>query len=181
MKQLDTLQTLAKVGKVLSKIAFICAIVGTCGCIAGLISTTFGSSAITKIGGVTLHGILATSEEYNLKSISAGLTGWLIICAGEVVLAKFAENYFKNELAAGTPFTVKGAKELQRLGILAMAIPVGCTVVGEIVMGIVAGFMNVAVRGWLDPQLDHEGTIVLGIMFIIGSLVCRYGAQLEQR
>ena len=40
------------------------------------------------------------------------------ICAGEAVLAKFAEHYFKRELTDGTPFNLGGAKELMRLGIL---------------------------------------------------------------
>ena len=65
----------------------------------------------------------------------AGVCGWLIVCAGQAVLAKFAETYFKNKLQAGTPFTFGGAKELLRLG----------------------------------------------VMFLPGSLLCRYGAELTQQ
>ena len=72
----------------------------------------------------------------------AGVCGWLIVCAGQAVLAKFAETYFKNKLQAGTPFTFGGAKELLRLGVLTLVIPTGCSVLGSIAEGIAAGFWN---------------------------------------
>ena len=41
MKSLNTIQKLSKIGKVLSKIAFIFSVIGFCGCIAGLLSITY--------------------------------------------------------------------------------------------------------------------------------------------
>ena len=38
MKNLKTLQTLSKMGKILSRIAFVFAMIGACGCIMGLLS-----------------------------------------------------------------------------------------------------------------------------------------------
>ena len=181
MKSLDTIQKLSKIGKVLSKIAFIFSVIGFCGCIAGLLSLSFSSGSLIKIGGVTLHGLLINDYGYNIKSISAALSGWLIVCAGEAVLAKFAEVYFKNELKAETPFTLTGAKELLRLGILTIAIPTGCAVIGSIVAAVVAGFMNVEKAEAMDMYFDNEASIVLGIMFILGSLLCRYGAELREK
>ena len=180
MKSLNTIQKLSQIGKVLSKIAFIFSVIGFCGCIAGLLSLSFGDGNLIKIGGVTLHGIISEEYGYNIKSISAALFGWMIVCAGEAVLAKFAEVYFKNELNAETPFTLAGAKELLRLGILTIAIPTGSAVVGSIVEGIVAGFMNVEKATAMDMYFDNEASIVLGIMFILGSLLCRYGAELRE-
>ena len=180
MKSLNTIQKLSKIGKVLSKIAFIFSIIGFCGCIAGLLSLSFGNGNLIKIGGVTLHGLISEEYGYNIKSIIATLSGWMIVCAGESVLAKFAEVYFKNELKAETPFTLAGAKELLRLGILTIAIPTGCAVVGSIVEGIVAGFMNVEKATAMDMYFDNEASIALGIMFILGSLLCRYGAELKE-
>ena len=179
MKNLKTLQTLSKMGKILSRIAFVFAIIGACGCIIGLLSVTFGNGSAIKIGGVTLHSMLAISDNYNLKSVSAVLAAWLIVCAGEAVLAKFAEIYFKNELTVGTPFTQEGAKELKRLGIMTIAVPIGCAVLAEIVQGIAAGFMNVEATGWMDMHYDNEASVVLGIMFLVGSVICSYGAELS--
>ena len=148
MKSLNTIQKLSKIGKVLSKIAFIFSVIGFCGCIAGLLSLSFGNSSLIKIGGVTLHALISVEYGYNIKSITATLSGQMIICAGEAVLAKFAEVYFKNELRAETPFTHARAKELLRLGILTLTIPTGCAVVGSIVEGIIAGFMKVKKSEW---------------------------------
>lgn len=178
MKSLDTIQKLSKIGRVLSEIAFVFSVIGICGCIAGLLSLCFGKGSLIKIGGVTLHGLVSEEYGYNIKSITAALSGWMIVCAGEAVLAKFAEFYFKNELRAGTPFTLAGARELLRLGILTLAIPTGCAVAGSIVEGILAGFMKVEQAAAMDLYFDNEASIVLGMMFILGSLLCRYGAEL---
>ncbi len=170
MKSLNTIQKLSKIGKVLSKIAFIFSVIGFCGCIAGLLSLNFGNGRLIKIGGVTLHGLIPEEYGYNIKSITATLSGWLIVCAGEAVLTKFAESYFKNELKAKTPFTLAGAKKLLQLGILTITIPTACAVAGSIAEGIIAGFMKVKQTEAMDMYFDNESSIVLGIMFILGSL-----------
>jgi hypothetical protein len=180
MKSLNTIQKLSKIGKLLSKFAFIFSAIGFCGCIAGLLSLSFGNGSLIKIGGVTLHGLISEEYGYNIKSITATLSGWMVVCAGEAVLAKFAEVYFKNELRAETPFTLAGAKELLRLGIMTLTIPTGCAVAGSIVEGIIAGFMKVEKAAVMDMYFDNEASIMLGIMFILGSLLCRYGGELRE-
>ena len=50
---------------------------------------------------------------YNIKGISTTLVTCLIVCIGQAVLAKFAEFYFRNAEASGTPFTHIGARELR--------------------------------------------------------------------
>lgn len=107
MRSLETIQTLTKIGKILSKIAFVFSVVGFCGCILGMLSLSFGNGGLVKIGGVTLHSLISENLGYNLRSVTAALSGWLIVCAGEAVLAKFAEICFKNELMVGTPFTLR--------------------------------------------------------------------------
>ena len=56
MKSLNTIQTLSKIGRILSRVAFILAVVGFCGCIAGVLSLSLGAGNLIKLGGVTLHG-----------------------------------------------------------------------------------------------------------------------------
>lgn len=145
MKSLQTIQKLFKIGKILSRIAFIFSVIGFCGCIAGLLSLSFGNGSLIKLGGVTLHQLISEEYGYNIKGITASLSGWLVVCAGEAVLAKFAEVYFQNELQAETPFTLAGAKELLRLGILTITIPTGCAVAESIVEGVIIGFMKVEI------------------------------------
>ena len=124
MKTLETIQRFSRLGRTLSKAAFVLAVIGFCGCVLGLFSLALGSDGAIHWGGVTIHGVLTGVEE--LGSVRAVLAGWLILCAGEAVLAKFAERYFRNELTAGTPFTLAGAGELRRLGILSLVLPAGC-------------------------------------------------------
>lgn len=180
MKSLNKIQKLFKIGKILSKIAFIMSVIGFCGCVAGIISLSFGKGSLIKIRGVALHNLINSDYGYNIKSITATLSGWLIVCAGEAVLAKFAELYFKNELKAGTPFTIRGAREMKRLGILTLSVPVGTTVAGSIIEEIIAGFLKIEKAAALDMYFDNEPNIVLGVMFIIVSLLCSYGAELVQ-
>lgn len=84
-----------------------------------------------------------------------------------------SEKYFAHELTAGTPFTQNGAKELLRLGILTICIPLGCLILAQIVSGILAGFLN------CDDllKIENGGSVSLGIMFIVMSLLCKYGAE----
>lgn len=175
MKSLKTIQTLSKIGKVLSKIAFIFSIIGFCGCIVGLISLFWGNGSLIKIGGVTLHSLISENRGYNMKSISAVLSGEMIVCAGEAVVAKFAEIYFKHESQAETPFTSSGAYELKRLGILTIAVSAGCAVLGTIVQELMAGFAGAAVL--MENTYDCESAVFIGIVFIIMSIFCKYGAE----
>lgn len=174
MKTLNTIQKLSKIGKVLSKIMFIFCVIGFCGCIVGILSMALGAPTL-KIGGVTLESILST-EKVNIGTVYAVMAAGMILCTGEAVLAKFAEHYFKRELADGTPFTFAGAKEMQRLGILTICLPIGTQIVAEIVYAV----MEQTMQGVAPLQLDNAGSVALGVMFIVMSLICQYGAVIQK-
>lgn len=181
MKSLNIIQKLFKIARVLSEVAFVFAIVGFCASLIGLICLCFGADNVLKIGGVTIHGIISENLGYDIKSVAASLSGLPFICAGAAVTAKFAEVNFKNELKEGTPFTLGGAKEMLRLGIITITVPTGTAVIGRVVEGVVAGFMNVEKAEALEMYFDNETSIVLGIMFIAVSLLCRYGAEIKEK
>lgn len=90
-------------------------------------------------------------------------------------MAKFAEIYFKNELQAETPFTIGGAKELQRLGILVIAVSAFCNAAGVLIEGVISGFTNVE----NTVEFNLYSNVALGVVFIIVSLLCRCGAELS--
>lgn len=174
MKSLKAIQVLAKIGKILSKIIFVFCIVGFCLCIAGIVSLALGLEGI-KLGGTTIHGIIENETSMSIKSLYAVIAVGALFCVAEAVLSKFAEIYFRNELADGTPFTLRGARELTRLGILTIAIPMAAAIVCGIGVGIASHVF---------PELEaipHVGgtSVGLGIMMIIASLFCRYGAALR--
>ena len=181
MNSLHTIQKLSRMGKMLSKTAFIVSLIGFCGCLAGLLSLGSGRGSLIRIGGVSLHGLLGDHSGRSIESLIAAFSGWLIVCAGEAVLARFAEGYFRNELKAGTPFTLAGAKEMLRLGILTLTIPTGCAAVGRIAEGILAGFAETEAAETMDTYFDTGANLALGIMFLFVSLLCRCGAELTQR
>lgn len=172
MKSLKTIQTLSKIGKVLSKIIFILSIVSFCLCLVGIISVAIGGEVL-KLNGVTIKGIIPDDIEINEGTMYAAMAVAMIVCAGEAVLSKFAEVYFKNELSAGTPFTLSGAKELMRLGILSICIPIGADIISAIAYEVI----NTAYGNINDFEISDYSSISLGIAFIIISLLCRYGAE----
>ena len=174
MKTLGTIQKLWKLGKVLCRVVFIFCIVGLCGCAAGIISMALGAPTL-KFGGVTLGSILSISAGVTTGTVYAAMTAGAILCAGEAVLAKFAEHYFGRELADGTPFSLAGAAELMRLGILTICIPIGTQVIAEIVHAV----MEQAMEGVAPLRLENAGSAALGVMFLVMSLLCRYGAEMQ--
>jgi len=172
MNTLKTIQTLSKIGRILSKIVYICCVVGFCGCIVGIISLGLGSE-VFKLGGVTIHSIIESHSHMSMPTLYTAMAVGMVLCATEAVLSKFAEHYFKNELKDGTPFTLRGAKELMRLGILTISIPLGMVIVCSIGVAIADNFFPEI------EKLSYDGyaSVGLGVMMIVSSLFCRYGAE----
>ncbi|MBR5751389.1 MAG: hypothetical protein IKX84_03280 [Clostridia bacterium] len=175
MNTLDKLQKLSKLGKTLSRIVFIVCLVGGIFCAVGILSLLILPESVS-FGGVTLYGLVKRSAETSLGTCYTALAMGVIVCAGETVLSKLAERYFARELAAGTPFTFEGAKELIRLGMCAVCIPIAAKAAAEITFRIMARCLE-------DVETLVPGDTVsvgLGVMMIVAGLMCRYGAQLRQ-
>ena len=173
-KTLHAIQVLSKIGKIFSKIVMICCIVGFGLCIAGLFGVAAGGE-ILKLGGVTIKGIIGNTAGLSEGTLYAAMAVGLVLCACEAVLAGFAAHYFGRELADGTPFTFGGAKELLRLGILAICIPIGAEIAAAIVRAVISGFFTDVTELSMDPV----SSVSIGVMFILMSLLCRHGAELS--
>lgn len=172
MKTLKIIQVLAKIAQILSEIVFICCIVGASGCVLGIISLACGLETL-KIGGVTLKSIIQNEAVYSIGTLYTYMSASIFLCAGEGVVAKFAEVYFKRELALGTPFSLSGAKELFRLGIITICVPLGALILAEITQGVMSHVLE-------DVQvlnLSESSSVGMGVAFIITSLLCRLGAE----
>lgn len=68
MNTLKTIQTLSKIGRILSKIVYICCVVGFCGCIVGIISLGLGGE-VFKLDGVTIHSIIESHSHMSMPSL----------------------------------------------------------------------------------------------------------------
>ena len=87
---------------------------------------------------------------------------------------KAAYRYFDHELTAGTPFTFEGATELMRLGIFVICINLVSAVLAQVAHGIISAVLeNVEAL-----TLEGGDSVALGVMLIVLSVFCRYGAEL---
>ena len=73
---------------------------------AGMVSLNLENGEGIKLGGVTLHDMVVDRRGYGIGSVTAAILGVMVVCAGEAVLAKFAEICFVHALNAETPFTL---------------------------------------------------------------------------
>lgn len=173
MKTLKTIQTLSKIGKILSKIVSICCLIGVIGCAVGSLAMLFALKVV-KIGGLTLESLLQTEAGIDTGTIWAAIAVGAILSIGEFFVAQKACRYFDHELQAGTPFTADGAKELLHLGISCIWMPIVALVLAQLAQELIAHFMaNTELI-----SIDGYQHIELGIVFILVSLLCRYGAEL---
>ena len=174
-KSLKTVQTICKVCKVLAEIAFVMFVVIVALMLAATIFTGTGNfDALVSSGGVVLDDMLqqtGVTQDY-MVAVFVCLT---IIIAAEAVVAKFINVYFKHELKAGTPFTFEGAKEMLRLGIITIAVPVGASLAATIVFGIMAAGSG------LDSEFNFEISLGLGLMFLALSPLLKHGTELRLR
>ena len=174
-KTLNILQVLAKIGKILSMIVFVCCCVGGGACLFSLLTVGSVGSAL-NILGVDIFGLIQVETGVTYTQMLTEILTGAIACAGQAVVAKFAHVYFRRELEAGTPFTLAGAKELFRLGILSLAIPAGTYTLSAIVLAAakaVSGESSVFSWGGGIP-------LSMGVALLVVSLLCRYGAELSQ-
>ena len=174
MKTLKTIQTLAKIGKILSKIVFIFCIVGGIMCVVGIAGLALIPEGF-KIGGTTVHGLVEESAKISMGTLYTAMATGIVFCAGEAILSRIAGNYFTRELADGTPFTFDGARALIRLGIFTICIPIATSVIGAIVYTI----MKYTLDHVADFRITDYVSVGLGVMFIVTGLICRYGAEVK--
>ena len=95
-KSLKTLQTISKIGKIISDIIFVCSIIGAVACIIAV-------SALASSQNIVLEGQsmvdLIESMGINFVTVIFSCVISIFACIGSAVVAKFASNYFANELA----------------------------------------------------------------------------------
>ncbi len=173
-KTLKTIQTISKVGKILSKIAFICGIVSFALCFFGLISLGLGAETL-KIGGVTVHSIIEENAGLSTAAIYVSIAVAMVTVAADTVIAKLFERYFALELSDGTPFTFNGAKRLQKLGIFLIIIPLIANIIASTIYSI--GLETVT--DLQSMNLDYTGGIGMGLALLFVSLIFKYGAELN--
>lgn len=164
---LSKLQTLYKVAKVLSMIVFVCSIIGFVACLLScLLIGTFGDEIVASIAEIS-------NNAFNKEETICVLISSIISCGAEIAISYFAYRYFKNELNDGTPFTIRGSKELLRLGCITIAVSF------VVIIAVAMVYLIFSAINGLDTSVSVEGSslIGLGIAFIIISLIYRCVAE----
>lgn len=171
MKSLHTIQKTFQVFGVLSKIAMILSFVWAGLAAIGLLFVVVWQTG-GNVVGLELEQLLELSETTTLTQMTGVLLADLIFALTDGILFAFALRYFKAEQAAGTPFTNHGADQIRNLGIKTIVMPLVAMVLG----GIMYAIFDVTV----NPDWSNGGSIVIGVVLILASLVFRYGAELEE-
>lgn len=176
MSTLKTIQTISEVAKILSIIVLVACIIGTVGCIIGAVGIAC-IPADMEVDGETIREIIERESDMTIDTIYASLISVAIMCLGEAIVARFALSYFKNELEAGTPFTFEGARELKKVGIVSIVAPI----VAFIICTVITAVMDVILGDVDSVSFGNEFSITFGIMMIIMSVICKYGAELQKK
>ena len=171
-KYLSWIQTIAKVGKIVCKVLFILCLVGAIGSLVGLVSIL----ALETASLLDL-GFLSEEKGENFFSLSVfSCINGVITCVGMAILTRMGERYLENEMKAGTPFTEEGSRELFRFGIATLIVSAATSVASSIALGIVSMISGT----WFDsPDFASASSIEFGLLWLLLSLVFRYGAELR--
>ncbi len=171
MKTLQTIQKTFHVFQILAKVAFILTIVGASICAVGALCCM-----VWNAGGqvFSLFGepVTVFADAGNTKATLAQLLSNLVYLTTDAILLGFAGRYFRAEQAEGTPFTERGAKLVQRLGVRCIWMPIVSIVIASVIttcLGVKGG------------DVSNLPSVITGVVLILASLIFRYGAELEAR
>ena len=170
MRDLQTIQKTFRVFQILARVAFILTIVGASICAAGVLCC-----AVWSAGGrvFSLFGEpIAIPNGGDARQLMGQLIGNMIYLGADAMLLGFAGQYFRIEQAECTPFTLRGADLIRRLGIRCIWIPIAAIAVAAAIgacLGVKCG------------SASNLPGIVTGVVLILASLIFRYGAELEAR
>ncbi len=173
MKSHERVMRYMKLGKNLSTAAFIISIIGASICLIGLAVSLLASDV--KIFGRELEKLFYMAPELEERGLNAALIAAAAYFLIELMLAFESKTYFSNVVKEGTPFTVEGAKELRGLGIKAIIHP-GLEIIVDVVISLVLGHIDSFI---LELGFGAGVVIALGVMMVLMSSVCRYGAELR--
>ena len=172
MKSLENIQKTFNACKIISKIGKICCIVGAAMSAAGIFSLAVLPEAL-KLGGVTIKGLVEKSDDMSMGDTYTALAVAIVYCVLYAILCNVAEKYFTHELAAGTPFTSGGAKELRVLGLYTICLPIIANFGAQIICQI----MQKVLSDVSDFPTGNYGSVAFGLAIIVMSMICQYGAE----
>lgn len=173
MRSLQTVQKTFRVFQVITKIAMILSFVWM-----GLTALGMLCGTVWYHGGVVIGAdrelLYALTETGGLAEMMDVLLADTIFALTDGVLLALALGYFKAEQAEGTPFTLRGAKRVLRLGICTIVLPMAAIILTA-ALHVIFGLPQHA-----GTDLDNLTSLTVGIGLILTSFIFRYGTELEE-
>lgn len=167
---LSTIQTFHKLGRILSTIVLVVSVLAF---VFSLTSAVFAAFGLEKMA----YDFFSVESPFSSGELYYALSSALIAALGEIIISRYALKYFKAELRAGTPFNRDNAERLRNLGIMNIAIPVIVVILKSVLHMVLKNrFGDIGGNGY-----ELISPVAVGLMFIVLSLVCRYGSEIDER
>ena len=172
MKSLAKIKIVLKVARVVSLIAFICAIIGEAALIIAI--SVFHMTLGIEVDGKTIADLL---KELNLSvpGVYMAMAFSIASCAVLIYLTKHLEHTFKELLKFDSPMNRQGVKMVRRTALIHAIIGgslfIICAIVNAIVTNVM-GIESVSIPGFNDV------IIALGLYII--SLFMEYPVELDE-
>ncbi len=169
MSALKSVMTIVKVLRIL-------ALIGAILCFIGALISILGASLMFMLPNLADTALIDNIISDYSPDLSVFKIGILVVVAAilstaQGVVLLFGHIYLRNVEDAGTPFTRDGARELLRLGILTIVIPMVSVAVGGIIC-LCTG---------IDDDFSNTVELGIGVGMILLSRFFLYGAELEEK
>lgn len=176
MDNLKKIQTIMKVLRIITKIAFVACIVGGALCLLSLLLLFLGD--VMGLVGVEVAKSMISPKDISLSvAYCAVLVGLCQTIFGALITHKW-NRYYKMEEEDGTPFMEESAKYLFS------------TAIYELIMGFVAFIVSTVIVAVFevthadvnfpqDIKFSFDAATVLFTLFL--SLVFKYGAEVSEK
>jgi len=130
------------------------------------------TTALTLLGVISMLAFPISQESETFGKDLGSSLSQLLFDASNITVMFLAMRYFKDALNVGTPFTFPGADQVKRLAIVQM-VGQGVALLGSYVIDWF--FYPVP-----EDKLTNYVGLVLGVVLFLGSIIVRYGAELEE-
>lgn len=174
-EKLEKILKIARVLKTICKVIFTLSVVGACLCAVFII--------LLAIFGVVLFDngvfrVIIADTNLPLPTLYCSLSLGILYCLCEAVLSKISLNYLTHVLNDGTVFSSATAKELRRHGIIDIAVSIFEAIASGIIIEIAEQHVEALD---LSASIITADTVGVGILMILFSFVCEYGASLVEK
>lgn len=166
MKSLDRVQTIAKVLKILSKIVFIFSIVILSLLSVFLIVFCFVGNNVEFINFFAQMGI-----PYEFNTVLCSLICLILQFIGSIIIYSKVVRLYKLELELGNPFDKPLIKEVRKVGVWRIVLPI----VVSIIIAIVSACFGISFN------VSSLSGVTIGIVYLLVSCILEYGSELKRR